>query len=233
MDRCPWDTSVNEPWPSWVPRWHLQYNPDSVPAPLGRSFSAHDHIRADIKTVLHDQDLDQLTLSGYAVDSVSHVTPVFTREDIRTAEQISHIVKRVHTLLDDNSIWWDIQTVGKTLIAGINYNKQRATEQECISYFCWLNYTERKGERPPMLRDLNEDCNEDTLEASRYDLAFHRGIKDRPFFVTQSGAMGLGTPTMKAGDIVAILYGCDVPIILRPHGEYHTVQGPCYVHGIM
>ena len=148
-------------------------------------------------------------------------------------DDILHIVSGVRTLLDVNSIRWDVQTLGKTLIAGSNYKGQRAKENECETYLDWLNYAEQVRDLPPLFGDLGEDCNEDTLKASRYDLAFYLAMRARRFFVTKAGSMGLGTPTMKAGDIVAVLYGCDLPVVLRSHGEHYSVLGTCYVDGIM
>jgi hypothetical protein len=40
---------------------------------------------------------------------------------------------------------------------------------------------------------------------------------------------------MEKGDIIAILYGSNVPIVLRPNPTEtsHFLIGECYVHGIM
>jgi len=51
--------------------------------------------------------------------------------------------------------------------------------------------------------------------------------------MTQTGRMGLVPHGAKQSDLVAVLSGGNVPIILRPHEEYHTVVGDAYVHGIM
>jgi hypothetical protein len=39
--------------------------------------------------------------------------------------------------------------------------------------------------------------------------------------------------TVKDGDLVCVVLGCDVPLILRPIGDYHELIGDCYVDGIM
>lgn len=53
------------------------------------------------------------------------------------------------------------------------------------------------------------------------------------FFTTTKGYMGLGSQAMKAGDVVVILAGGEVPFILRRAGEFFQLVGECYVHGIM
>jgi hypothetical protein len=227
------DTPINESWPSWVPHWHIKANVRSRPTPFGISFRADNGTNADIETVLQDQNFDQLTLSGYAADSILDVGPVIEREDFQCVDRMLRISTGIHTLLNANSIQWDIQTLGKTLIAGTNDQGQRATEQECKNYLDCLNYAEKERALPPLLRGLDGHYNEDTLKKSRYDHALYVAMRARRFFVTKAGSMGLGTPTMEAGDIVAVLYGCGLPVVLRAHGEYHTVLGTCYVDGIM
>ena len=50
---------------------------------------------------------------------------------------------------------------------------------------------------------------------------------------TENGRMGLGPAATRAGDAVAILPGCDTPLILRESGDGWTVVGECYIHGVM
>ena len=51
--------------------------------------------------------------------------------------------------------------------------------------------------------------------------------------MTENGYMGLGSP--KVGDEVWVLFGGDLPFILRPGPDdsSHTLIGDCYVQGIM
>lgn len=54
------------------------------------------------------------------------------------------------------------------------------------------------------------------------------------FFLTKSGLMGRGPRVMESGDIVAVLYGGQVPYILRPTTDGHFLfVGACYVEGLM
>jgi hypothetical protein len=42
--------------------------------------------------------------------------------------------------------------------------------------------------------------------------------------------------TIQENDVIFVLQGCSVPVILRPHpppGDYYSLVGECYVHGIM
>lgn len=50
---------------------------------------------------------------------------------------------------------------------------------------------------------------------------------------TSAGRIGLSPASAQAGDVVAVLVGCSVPILLRKTGEAWTVVGECYMHGVM
>ncbi|RYP22315.1 hypothetical protein DL767_009072 [Monosporascus sp. MG133] len=58
--------------------------------------------------------------------------------------------------------------------------------------------------------------------------------RDRCFFVTEKGYLGLGPADTKRGDSACILYGGVKPFILRPAGKRQwRLQGDAYVCGIM
>ena len=57
----------------------------------------------------------------------------------------------------------------------------------------------------------------------------------RRFFVTRKGGYGLG-PAVRAGDLLAVLFGAGMPVVIRPapgDGERYTLVGECFVHGAM
>ncbi|CAN9411705.1 unnamed protein product [Alternaria alternata] len=57
--------------------------------------------------------------------------------------------------------------------------------------------------------------------------------KDRRFFITAAGFMGLGPRCMKPEDIVVVVRGSDLPFILRKKVDGYWLIGPAYVHGMM
>jgi hypothetical protein len=64
-------------------------------------------------------------------------------------------------------------------------------------------------------------------------------IWNRKFLVSKkNGWFGLGPMATTETDIICVLYGCSVPVILRPMEteggkKYFLLVGECYVHGIM
>jgi hypothetical protein len=68
---------------------------------------------------------------------------------------------------------------------------------------------------------------------NRYIPSLQR-LMNRCLFITSSGHLGLGPASMMSGDTVAILFGGNVPYVLRPLGknQWHFV-GECYLDGCM
>ncbi|KAH7310612.1 heterokaryon incompatibility protein-domain-containing protein [Stachybotrys elegans] len=53
-------------------------------------------------------------------------------------------------------------------------------------------------------------------------------------FATADGYVGVSAIGVREGDQVAIILGCDFPIVIRPRGsDRYEVVGPCFVHGLM
>jgi hypothetical protein len=80
----------------------------------------------------------------------------------------------------------------------------------------------------------------ETFEAhkQRNDLTeLHSHVKTtteyRRFFLTPDLHMGLAPYNAEKGDLVYLLFGCEVPVILRSDGEDFKFIGQCYIHGFM
>ncbi|RDW59544.1 hypothetical protein BP6252_12631 [Coleophoma cylindrospora] len=52
------------------------------------------------------------------------------------------------------------------------------------------------------------------------------------FFVTSNGYIGYG-PECQPDDIVSVVFGCSVPLILRPQQKGYIILGQCFVLGVM
>ena len=56
---------------------------------------------------------------------------------------------------------------------------------------------------------------------------------NRRMVVSRKGYLGLVPFETERDDLVCVLLGGEMPFILRPKGNYYTLVGECYVHGIM
>jgi hypothetical protein len=52
-------------------------------------------------------------------------------------------------------------------------------------------------------------------------------------FTTTFGFLGIANSSIATGDTIALLYGCETPVILRPEGDRYRFRGLACVNGIM
>ncbi|KAI4255204.1 MAG: hypothetical protein L6R42_006839 [Xanthoria sp. 1 TBL-2021] len=85
------------------------------------------------------------------------------------------------------------------------------------------------------LADLMTIPTEDFLKSCAILLdAFYVNALGRSFIVTADSYVGLAPKTAREGDIIAVLMGCQSPIVLQPNDdEEYLVVGEGYVHGLM
>lgn len=56
----------------------------------------------------------------------------------------------------------------------------------------------------------------------------------RRLTVTEKGYLGMAASRTQKGDLVVVLFGCNIPVILREGGEGNfEFVGECYVDGFM
>ena len=97
-----------------------------------------------------------------------------------------------------------------------------ASFEICRNYINWIIDTTR------------DTALEHSLEKQRYLNIMRSRTKGRSFLTTVDGQIGLAPIATKPGDEVAVLLGCQSPLVLRPCGDgYHKVVGECYIDGFM
>lgn len=58
-------------------------------------------------------------------------------------------------------------------------------------------------------------------------------LQGRRLITTHCGYLGLAPEEVSSGDTIAVLLGCNYPVILRQHGEGFKYVGECYIDGVM
>lgn len=166
-----------------------------------------------------------LGIQGVSVGSLSYVSLPPTL-DLDTANEIREICRSWmqllkmaegvggHSSLDDH--------FADMIVSG--HVSEKLPPRERI----WDSLDEIKA----FLIDLNEPEPEGTV-LNR----IRRAIEGRLFFQTAEGHFGMGPQAARPGDCLAVILGCDFPLILRPDElsevKRFRVIRPCYVPGIM
>ncbi|KAH8763885.1 heterokaryon incompatibility protein-domain-containing protein [Hyaloscypha finlandica] len=96
----------------------------------------------------------------------------------------------------------------------------------------FADYLQEAQTSPPGIRSVTEAPRSEKhglIEAS-----LSRWSSQRSFCVTRTGALACVPKTSRNGDVICVLFGGEVPYVLRPTGTgSFWVIGECYVHGIM
>lgn len=96
---------------------------------------------------------------------------------------------------------------------------------------------QKTQERFLALSDRSTEPSKDLLRESAAFLdAFYNNSLGRSFIITDEGYVGLAPDMSRPGDCIAVLLGCQSPIVLCPrpeHSEEYLVLGECYVHSLM
>ncbi|CVK94881.1 related to HET-6OR heterokaryon incompatibility protein (het-6OR allele) [Fusarium mangiferae] len=130
---------------------------------------------------------------------------------IRMAVQISLSVPQNESILRESEVWDFINDTMAQLSLG---------DLETLSSYA--DIIER------ILGEIGEDA-----------LAFERNVAccdGRKFFLTEKGYIGIGPRCLEPGDSVCILFGAEMPSIVRPvapSSDEYLFLGNVYVHGIM
>ena len=241
------NTSIIDPnFPSWVPRFDKYYGSRV----LGRFTS--DHLASGnndfpLELIPNDCNLNSLTVRGIFFDTIcSHYNhllhaPAFDLTDCDNL--INNPVSAIWIAgkLDTTPASYPSgDTMKKAFISALTAGTTSlGTSLDADFSAYWLRIFEARFDP--------EDCTE-------FDARYHRSLRrlaeggswmrfqdvvsdvcnGRKFVFTTRGYFGVGPGAMQLDDRIIVLFGADVPMVVRPRGDgRYTLVGECYIHGIM
>jgi hypothetical protein len=239
-------------WPSWVPdqrlpfdRHHIQYL---------RSRQASGALPASIQFRRQGRSLELLVCGGIRVDAVDGTAagpspdtrcskPRFgsnqyigrTSEALENTLLMSHPGAREKALLDIP--WLSNRSASSCHLRRTPKwpNISQSTYFKQFHEFRIHNRNFRIGGRE--LRSFFPQDGDKSVE-TKVNRACMRlaalSLEHRALITTETGYLGLAPKAVRSGNIVAILFGCKCPVILRPcHDNMYQVVGECYIHELM
>jgi hypothetical protein len=226
--------------PSWVPDWSRTTSAsplrlrNSISVPADRQMSATDDILIykscgnTRPSLRQSTDEDALILRGILFDKIKNCSGkpghIFLEGNRGPIYDCLRLVKssKVCRYKSEND---RSQAFLRTLVADVVHGK-RATESDAKALDDWV-----------MLKQDHlgvEDLSDRIKLSANLVEAVSAAWNGRQFFMSEKGYMGLAPITTRAGDAVCILFGGQVPFILRERDDFgHSMIGECYVHGIM
>ena len=195
------------------------------------SLSARIHISADLRT-MNAQGLlvGQISVLGTHIENDG--------DNIETPATLQRMFSLFKT-------WWPVakshtpdsapggerrlDAFWRTIVTDMNHFCQKATQgEEGAQYRRWMASWDPTAFEPGDLAD-----GDGVQTMVDFVASFQQATRNRRFFVTEAGHMGLGPRLTEPGDIVSVLLGSRVPFVLRAVDNHFTLVGECYCHGFM
>lgn len=184
-----------------------------------------------------DENAEALLTQGIKVDTVVKVWP-----PIRRTTTLSALID----MLDD--IQNELIRMGKTnarammattLAAGTNYQREALDVEAATQGFEDFTGCLQKHAVGPHLQvqfhSHARDWTHDSPIAREYSLAFATACINRSVYLASNGRLGIAPELVQLQDVVAVLWGCKWPVVLRSLGEEsrYSLIGLSYLHGVM
>ena len=119
----------------------------------------------------------------------------------------------------------------RTLIYNTTPTGERVPDSYAKNYLSWRALV---GMLSQPENHFHSTMAEHSVPGMVYDELFGIAMPGRRFFTAREGYIGLAPSRTRAGDVVCVVKGANVPFILRPRGENrYVLVGECYCHGIM
>ncbi|OAG09459.1 uncharacterized protein CC84DRAFT_1082351 [Paraphaeosphaeria sporulosa] len=218
---------------SWAPR-RDNYEPAFVfgyPEELSR-WSASGHALVSLADET-DPTPEALHLKGVLYDKVLETIAAMDIETGAQTKDIHPFLEMYNKICDGHYAQDCKELLARTLTAGTYYdeyleNLDAATRDKYLPAF------ERVMHR---LAQLDCDGTEGRFghddDSKTFELGAYKHVRQRRMFWTSEGSLGLGPQCMRVDDIVVILYGGNMPYVLRPRGDRFLFMGPAYIDNIM
>ncbi|KAK4901251.1 hypothetical protein LTR27_001808 [Elasticomyces elasticus] len=230
--------------PSWVPCW-IRSRMDLRPS--GSHLFNH---ATHGDTAIHvryssTEEPDVLEVSGISVDIITEVGEVFERTDFAEQSSVDKVLSLFHKVrrllnpdLATNAGMFELANFllqgWPSLKAWQLKDWAHWTSEETVENISvYITYLVMQKLQPPMLEALAIGEDEAVRKASRFLKQLVWVWADNQLFQTASGRIGIGRGIMSQGYELVVLYGGQVPFVLRPSGVYHQYVCDAYCHGIM
>ena len=187
-------------------------------------YSATGRSRANVKL---SDDTKVLTVSGVQWDRVRVV------EKIKTQQEIEILLYLALLKYDNDPGIYEPtdETLPQAHIRTLCLDKTKIIKRNDVKR--WQSDTWERLKEIKQLSRVKEQAAD--LTWSRLRERFNRLAYNRKFLYTKDNNLGIATAKVEVGDVIALLFGSETPIVLRPLEElnHYEFVADCYVHGFM
>ena len=219
--------------PSWVPRWDV--SSWSIPKMGASRWSP---ARARDGSICEPEMIDHSTLlaRGVIVDSVLHVSDMFNTWDTAGKEQqiVSELWRTISQTLDTSP--YGASEGMNAFLCSLSCGKASGIREEWLPARAALIAHGKALQDGSVSGELFHHGDPSSNDFNFMKIIWDQiwtSISKRRFIVTRRGYMGLAPAFTQADDLCAIIFGCEMPCILRPTDgkQFYNFLGATYLMG--
>ncbi|CAN9346683.1 unnamed protein product [Alternaria alternata] len=257
-------THVEKAWTSWVPDWRLPFGRHHIRYLRSRSASGNEPMKVRFveqgknSTLLVCSGLQVDIVDGTAVEPPLHRSTqsryALDKYGSRKSEALQQTLLMGHPIATPGTIMGYPKATTGVLKPGVIRDvlfkipwPLEHTSSSRRPKICQSSYFQRFDEFRKHNRGF---CIGGQSFESFFPAAHNKRLKveltlrhlrlamlsldQRALITTETGYLGLAPAAVRQGDVVAILFGCRFPMVLRPYlDDMYQVIGECYIHELM
>jgi hypothetical protein len=235
--------------PSWVPQWDFTDAIDPLWWSAKNGWNAPGNRKLDLPWSHANLFLnDVFTVKGLEVSTITSVCKIpekalgfqmhgksLTEGQAERGAEWSKLLQPMAQYPNEMS---RLGAYSQTLHCGLNEYGRRISKNDrdqAINLVAFLSLA--CGPHTPVSEELKRLGEERLKKVAQQEISFlawnHGWASLRSFFRTSDGYIGMAPDCIQEGDRVCIIYGADVPFILRPVDNGWLLIGESYCHGLM
>ena len=209
--------------PTWVFDWSIQSQTQAID-----KYCARLNTRACVNLL----SSDILVTTGVHVTKIREVKNHLIQEVPGTANELAEFIKKLVSAADGSgpemTMQSRVESLCRTLCCDLFAEKWHPRQEAYPSFPNLIKYVMKNFEWP---LDSQEEPPEVCSIFAQYS---NKMMTGRTLAVIANGFLGLVPEGARPGDIICVLFGCRVPLVLRPDdGWTFKIVGECYVDGNM
>jgi hypothetical protein len=219
--------------PSWVPDWRVQSRPLTISSNLENKSVVFSATKSAPE---YEIDHGTLHVRAREIDKIKVCGPPYYESLVRRLRITEHGIFNAWFNLSKTVLGnTNIETMfASTLVMD---GKVAVTERQYIGvnsiavpglFGSWAARNLDEIEEP-----CKESQNDGIDESTRYGYIAEEVCRDRTFFITEAGRLGLGSVHVSPGDSIYLVHGLKAPFVIQHQLDLHVLRGECYVYGLM
>ncbi|EDU46084.1 conserved hypothetical protein [Pyrenophora tritici-repentis Pt-1C-BFP] len=220
--------------PSWVPDWRVQSRPLTLATSFENEFLGFS---ATVSEPVFNIDHDKLRVCAREMDKIKVCGLPYCESLWRRIKMTEHalfnswfsLAKTALLKGADVELMFASTLVMDGKVAVVERQEIGANSPDVPSLF------KHWAARNPhdFVGPCKKDWKDGVDDSTRYGYIAEEVCRDRTFFITEAGRLGLGSVHVSPGDSIYLIHGLKTPFVLHRKSGMDILRGECYVYGLM